>query len=264
MTQGLLSQFFRRRSWRLIGKLNVAWKSAWLSLLTALPSERSDIKGEVQKCLDAGCPWLHVDVFDGVFLDSPHALTFGPQMVDCIRNRFSDRQELTMDIHLCVDRPERYAQPMAEAGATRIIFMWEAMGRDGGDAPLSSATAFAQLLHSLELKCGVSINPETPVADIYPLLDSGLVDLVDILAVEPGFGGQPFNPVAIAKIEGLRQYREERLRPRGIDVKILCDGGINTETSSLVADAGADILVAGTALFQHPSGFDAAVRELLQ
>ena len=168
-----------------------------------------------------------------------------------------------MDIHLCVDRPERYAQSMAEAGATRIIFMWEAMGRDGGGA-LSSATAFAQLLHSLELKCGVSINPETHVADIYPLLDSGLVDLVDILAVEPGFGGQPFNPVAIEKIKSLRQYRKERLRPRGIDVKILCDGGINTETSSLVADAGADILVAGTALFQHPSGFDAAVVGLLQ
>lgn len=220
------------------------------------------MKGEIQKCLDANAPHLHVDVFDGVFIDSPNALTFGPQMIESIRNRFVDQQDkMVLDVHLCVDRPERYAKAMAEAGASRLIFQWEAMT---GDDALGSAIAFAKAIASLGMKCGVSMNPETPVKTIYPLLDTGLVDLVDILAVEPGFGGQQFNDVAISKISMLRRYIEEELRPRGIDeVKILVDGGINQSTSSLVANAGADILVAGTALFRHPLGFEKAVKELL-
>jgi len=232
----------------------------------------TDIKGEIEKCLNAGVPWLHIDVFDGVFLDSPNALTFGPHMVDSIRKRFIDQQEeLTLDVHLCVERPERYSRPMAEAGATRIIFQWEAMmgnKEDGNNnsniAALSSAVAFARTITSLGMKCGISINPETDVTSVYPLLDTGMVDLVDILAVEPGFGGQQFNHVAIQKIAMLRQYIDENLNARGIDyVKILVDGGINRHTSSLVMDAGADILVAGTALFRHPQGFEEALKELL-
>lgn len=206
----------------------------------------------------------------GVFLDSPNALTFGPQMIDSIRKRFINQNELTLDVHLCVDRPERYAKPMAEAGATRIIFQWEAMGdnKDGDDnnaAALSSAIAFARTITSLDMKCGVSINPETDVTSIYPLLDTGMVDLVDVLAVEPGFGGQQFNHVALQKIAMLRQYRDEKntASSSGIDFEILVDGGINRHTSSIVMDAGADILVAGTALFQNPHGFEKAVNELL-
>ncbi len=193
----------------------------------------------MQKCLNAGVPWLHVDVFDGVFLDSPRALTFGPYMIDCIRRRFRDCPELTLDVHLCVDRPERYVSPMAEAGVTRIIFQWEAM------ESITSGIALARNITLLGMKCGISINPETNVSDIYSLLDTGMVDLVDILAVEPGFGGQEFNHVAIMKIHLLRRYREEKLTPRGIDLKILVDGGITCDTSSLVFGAGADILVAG-------------------
>jgi len=236
-----------------------------------LASDWSDMKGEVQKCLDVGLPWLHVDVFDGVFIDSPNALTFGPQMIDSLRRRFTDRHpELTLDVHLCVDRPERYAQPLADAGATRLIFQWEAMTVGDGDegAALISAVAFARTVTSLGMKCGVSINPETPVASILPLLDSGLVDLVDILAVEPGFGGQEFNEVAIPKIAMLRRYRDEKKLQSGggtedVYIKILVDGGINRGTSLLVKSAGADILVAGTALFRHPMGFKEAVKELL-
>jgi ribulose-phosphate 3-epimerase len=203
------------------------------------------MKGEVQKCLDAGCAWLHVDVFDGVYIDSPSALTFGPQMVDGIRNRFANRPDLVLDVHLCVDRPRRYATPMAEAGATRLIFQWEAMGDGNNGDALSSAMAFARDVTSLKMGCGISINPDTDVATIFPLLDTGMIDLVDVLAVEPGFGGQQFNHVAIRKIELLRQYRDQILRPRGIHLNILVDGGINNVTSSAVIDAGADILVAG-------------------
>ena len=213
------------------------------SLNCALP-QRSDIKGEVQKCLDAGVPWLHVDVFDGVFLDSPHALTFGPYMIESIRRRFRDRPELVLDVHLCVERPERYVGAMAGAGTTRLIFQWEAMGDE-----INLAAAFARYITSLGMKCGISINPETDVTVIYPLLDTGMVDVVDVLAVEPGFGGQEFNRVAIQKIEMLRRYRDENLIPRGIDLKILVDGGINSDTSSCAIDAGADILVAGERIY---------------
>lgn len=221
------------------------------------------MKGEIQKCLDANVPWLHVDVFDGVFLDSPHALTFGPQMVADIRKRFADRRELTLDVHLCVDRPERYSTAMSEAGATRIIFMWEAMGGEDGsyDDALRSAVALAETITSLGMSCGISINPDTGVESIFPLLDTGLFDLVDVLAVEPGFGGQKFNDVALEKIVSLRRYIDGKSMK--MKVNILVDGGINHSTSSLVKDAGADILVAGTALFRHPNGFEEAVKALL-
>lgn len=221
------------------------------------------MKGEIQKCLDAGCPWLHVDVFDGVFLNSPNALTFGPQMVSSIRKRFADLTGLTLDVHLCVDRPQRYAAAMADAGATRIIFQWEAMGNGNNgevdDDALSSAIAFAKDITSFRMKCGISINPETDVAVIFPLLDTGMLDLVDILAVEPGFGGQQFNHMAIRKIELLRQYIDQNLSPRGIDVEILVDGGINSSTSSAVTDAGADILVAGEIEFTIDVDYPACV-----
>ncbi len=216
---------------------------------------RSDMKGEVQKCIDAGVPHLHVDVFDGVYLDSPHALTFGPQMVDAIRKRFTEHPELVLDIHLCVDRPARYAKAMAESGASRIIFMFEALS-------LNEAVELAQTITSLGMSCGVSINPDTSISDIYPLLETGLVDTVDVLAVEPGFGGQEFNPVSEQKIKDLRLWRQEHLRNRGIDLKILVDGGINSKTITRVVQAGADICVAGTAIFRHKEGFSAALKEL--
>ena len=219
------------------------------------------MKGEIQKCLDAGLLRLHVDVFDGVYLDSPDALTFGPQIVACIRKRFADQRDLILDVHLCVDRPQRFTQTLADAGASRVIFMWEAMEEDNDN--LVSSIAFAKQINSMKMKCGISINPDTPISSIYPLLDTGLVDLVDVLAVEPGFGGQQFNEVAIQKIIMLRKYINENLRSRGIDVKILVDGGINKHTSPLVKDAGADILVAGTSLFRHPLGFEEAVKEML-
>lgn len=216
---------------------------------------RSDMKGEVQKCIDAGVCHLHVDVFDGVYLDSPHALTFGPQMVSAIRKRFAEHPQLVLDIHLCVDRPARYATAMTEAGASRVIFMFESMSLD-------KAVELAQTITSLGMSCGISINPDTSVSEIYPLLETGLVDLVDILAVEPGFGGQEFNPVAEQKIKDLRQWRDVHQSKHGIDVKILVDGGINSKTIKRVVQAGADICVAGTAIFRHKDGFSAALKEL--
>jgi len=225
-----------------------------------LASDWSDIRSEINRCVVANVTHLHIDVFDGVFLDSPYAFTFGPQMVEAMRQCYDN---VTLDIHLCVDRPVRYIKPMADAGATRFIFQWEAMT---GNSTLAAALDIAQEVNNNGMKCGVSINPSTPVEDILPLLESGLVDMVDVLAVEPGFGGQSFQDSALLKLRKLREWRASARVLSGNDmshVKFMVDGGINTNTSSLVTEAGADIMVAGTFLFRHPRGLSQGVKELL-
>jgi ribulose-phosphate 3-epimerase len=177
-------------------------------------------------------------------------------MVRAIVNRFPG---LTLDIHLCVDRPARFIDAMAEAGASRLVFQWEAMGVN----QLQSAVEFAKLVRESGMKCGVSINPATDVQEIFPLLQTELIDLVDILAVEPGFGGQTFNPIALDKISRLRQWIDIPMRSDNSEIiTILVDGGINKGTSKFVIERGADILVAGTSLFRHPEGMKDALKDL--
>ena len=204
---------------------------------------------EVQKCIDAGSMHLHVDIFDGVHLDSPHAFTFGPKMVQDIR--LTD-EDVILDLHMCVDRPQRFVKPMAEAGASRFIFQLEAMKTP------DEAMALIHGIVDAGMKCGVSINPETPVDDVYPLLASGSVDVVDILAVHPGFGGQSFQHLAIDKVRQLALWRGSRA------FRIMVDGGLNSETAVLAIDAGSDILVAGTFLFQHQRGVEGGMKDLLR
>ncbi|KAG7338510.1 FGGY family carbohydrate kinase [Nitzschia inconspicua] len=218
-----------------------------------LACDWSKIGEEVRRCMDAGAVRLHVDIFDGVFLDSPLALTFGPQMVAAIR-RCS--QEAILDLHMCVERPARYIGPMKEAGGTTFIFQWESVLRE--DNPIKEALLIAASVRDHGMECGISINPSTMVEDIFPLLNSGLVAIVDVLSVEPGFGGQSFQDVAVEKIEKLLRFRERRDSP--LEFKILVDGGINTETAGL--SKRADILVAGTYLFQHNSMSD-GIKELI-
>ena len=117
------------------------------------------------------------DVFDGVFLDSPDAFTFGPQMVKAMR---SVSHDVVLDIHLCVERPARFVSSMKNAGASRITFQWEAM--DSFD----DAKSLAQDIVNNSMKCGVSLNPETDIQAIIPLLETGLCDTVNVLGVNPG------------------------------------------------------------------------------
>lgn len=220
-----------------------------------LAADWSNIRGEIDTCVEADCSWIHIDIFDGVYLDSPYALTFGPRMIEAIRN-YADQSsfDLTLDIHLCVDRPFRYIKPIADAGATRLIFQFEVYGKDG----MNGAVEMARAVTDAGLKCGVSLNPATDVKEIYPLLESGLIDVVDVLAVEPGFGGQAFQEVALTKLERLKVWREDR----GTDIKLLVDGGINDQTANRARAAGADILVAGTFLFRHRVSLAAGVKQL--
>jgi ribulose-phosphate 3-epimerase len=210
-----------------------------------LAADWSDMRGEVMRCVELGMTRLHVDVFDGVFLDSPYALTFGPQMVAAIRKCSS---ATFLDLHMCVERPARYVIPMKKAGADSFIFQWEAM------ADVVEAIQLAQEVIDSGMQCGVSINPSTSIRDIFPLLKTGLVSIVDVLAVEPGFGGQEFQEVVIDKVEGLKLYRHSE----ALDFDIMVDGGINDTTAEKIR---AEILVAGTFLLQHPesmrTGFNA-------
>lgn len=198
---------------------------------------------------------LHVDIFDGVFIPSPHALTFGPKMVQDIRQSLSpdEGRHVILDLHMCVNCPERYVHAMADAGATRFIFQWEAMKNGFEDA-----LALARDILESGMECGVSINPETPVADVVPLLEQGIVTLVDVLSVNAGFGGQKFQEHVLEKIRELAQWRSKKQT----ELLILVDGGINSHTAPMAAKAGADILVAGTFLFQHPHGLADGVKEL--
>jgi ribulose-phosphate 3-epimerase len=222
-----------------------------------LAADWSCMRDAIDRCVEAKCNQIHVDVFDGVYLNSPRALTFGPQMIKSLRD-YADstsHKDLILDVHLCVDRPLRYVQALADAGSSRVIFMWEAFGG------IESAVNMATAVNDAGMACGVSINPETNEEDILPLLETGLVDLVDVLAVEPGFGGQQFQEVAIAKLENLRAWRDTT-STRGPAIQLLVDGGINSETAPRVRAAGADILVAGSFLFGHRTSLKAGVNEL--
>ena len=211
-----------------------------------LAADWSDIRGEIQRCLEAGCKRLHVDVFDGVFLDSPYALTFGPQMVQAMRKC---SPSTILDLHVCVERPQRYVKAMADAGGNTFIFQWEAC---------DSLEQALDICHDIEesgMECGISINPSTQVEDIYPLLESGLIKVVDILAVKPGFGGQSFQNSALEKIRKLVDFRLKTKHK----FEIMVDGGINQETAKQTVQA--DILVAGTYLF-NKSNLKDGVEEL--
>ena len=214
-----------------------------------LACDWSNMEKEVHRCLTAGLHRFHVDIFDGVYLESPKAFTFGPQMVTAIRKSIDSFdleaapvESPSLDLHMCVVRPDRFVDVMAQAGADRFIFQMEAMEN------LTTASTLASHIAQVGMKCGISINPATSVDELYPLLQSKLIDCVDILSVEPGFGGQQFQSIAISKVEALKKWREEHL---DVNFEIMVDGGINLTTYLDAVNAGADVLVTGSHLFQH-------------
>lgn len=218
-----------------------------------LASDWTRIGDEVARCIEAGATRFHVDIFDGVFLDSPMALTFGPQMVAAIRKSCGHEPSAILDLHLCVHRPARFVAPMAAAGASRFIFSWESC------ESLEEAIDLAIEVVSSGMACGVSVNPHTNIEEIFPLLETNMVDCVDVLAVEPGFGGQTFQAKALRTIARLRIFRKLAM----VDFDIMVDGGINHETAGEAVFAGADILVSGSFLFKHPGGVELCMIDLL-
>ena len=183
---------------------------------------------EIGAVINAGADWIHVDVMDGHFVPN---ITIGPDVVKAIRSATS----LPFDVHLMIAPVDPYIPSFADSGADIITAHAEA-------GPHLHRTI--QLIKSLDKKAGVSLNPSTPATVINHVLDD--IDLVLVMTVNPGFGGQSFISGQLDKIRTLRQMIDASGRP--IDLEV--DGGINEQTARQAIDAGADVLVAGTATFQ--------------
>jgi len=177
-----------------------------------------------------GADWIHVDIMDGNFVPN---ITFGPAMCAAIR----PLTKLPLDVHLMVDRPGDWITPFADAGADCITFHVEA------DKHIHRTL---QRIHAAGLRAGVVLNPATPVCMAEPILDQ--CDLVVLMSVNPGFGGQKFIPNVLDKIRALRAIASER----NLSFDIEIDGGVNPTTGAQCVQAGASILVAGNSVFSAP------------
>ena len=192
-----------------------------------LSADFSRLGEDIQAVDRAGADYIHVDVMDGHFVPN---ITIGPLVVAALRKV----TEKPLDVHLMIENPDLYISEFAEAGADIITVHQEAV---------SHLHRTIQLIKSLGKKAGVSLNPATPVETLDVILDE--LDLVLVMSVNPGFGGQAFIPSALDKISALRQ----RITQRGLDTEIEVDGGVKIDNIHRVVAAGADVLVAGSAIF---------------
>jgi len=199
-----------------------------------LSADFSRLGEEVRKVEGAGADWIHIDVMDGNFVPN---ITIGPAVVRAIRKHCS----IPFDVHLMILRPERYLDRFSEAGADYITLHVEATERPAD---------VIREIHRLGKKAGISLNPGTPFSEVRPYMDK--IDLLLIMTVNPGFGGQSFMYDVVPKIREASEYKERT----GLEVEIAVDGGINAETARVAISAGATVLVAGSSLFSADSMAD--------
>lgn len=201
------------------------------SLVSAslLGCDLAALGSEIKSIEQAGADWLHCDVMDGVFVDN---ISFGTPVLACIKRS----ADIPLDTHLMITDPIRYVDNYADLGSDIITFHCEAA---------SDPQAVIDRIHSHGIKAGISLRPVTPVSMLEPYL--GSVDLVLVMTVDPGFGGQSFMPEMLEKIRAVRSRLEEMGRS---EVYIEVDGGINDKTVKLCREAGANVMVSGSYIFE--------------
>ena len=197
---------------------------------------------QVAEAQAAGADWIHIDVMDGRFVPN---ITMGPLVVAAVKRAAS----IPLDVHLMIIEPDRFIQPFADSGADSITVHIEAcphLHRTLGQIRDAGCLA------------GVALNPHTPASALAEILD--LADLINVMTVNPGFGGQSFIDSMTAKIKTLHAMTAEQ--PRRIDIEV--DGGISRATISTAVTAGANVMIAGSCIFGHPNGIAAGISELRQ